>query len=171
MFLENAKSFALKNHYGINQLYDDYLPYEYHLRMVRFVGIRYKHLIPPDDWDLVESGIWNHDVIEDTGKTFNDLKTYCGKEVAELAYALSNDKGRTRKERAGDKYYEGIRNTKYAVFVKLCDRIANIEYSKMTQSRMFDMYKKENDDFILKLTCPEIENYSEMVKHIDNLLK
>lgn len=82
MFLENAKQFALKNHYGISQLYDDYLPYEYHLRMVRFVGLRYKHLIPPDDWDLVESGIWNHDVIEDTGKTFNDLKAACGKEVS-----------------------------------------------------------------------------------------
>lgn len=169
MFLENAKKFALKNHYGIGQLYDDYLPYEFHLRMVHTVGIRYNHLIPSDDWDLVECGIWNHDVIEDTGKTFNDVKEACGKEVAEIVFALSNEKGKNRKERAGDKYYEGIRNTKYAVFIKLCDRIANVEYGKMTRSKMFQMYKKENADFIIKLTCPEIENYLEMIKHLNDL--
>jgi hypothetical protein len=33
------------------------------------------------------------------------------------------------------------------VFVKLCDRIANVQYSKMTKSRMFKMYQEEHSDF------------------------
>ena len=38
--------------------------------------------------------------------------------AAEIVYALTNDKGRTRKERAGEHYYAGIRETPYAPFVK-----------------------------------------------------
>ena len=49
--------------------------------------------------------------------------------AAEIAYALTNDKGRTRAERAGEKYYQGIRETPYAPFVKLADRLANISHS------------------------------------------
>jgi hypothetical protein len=74
-----------------------------------------------------------------------------GQEAADIIYAVTNEKGKNRSERANDKYYEGIRNTKGAVFVKLCDRIANVQYSKMTKSRMFEMYRKENDNFMTKL--------------------
>ena len=56
--------------------------------------------------------------------------------AAEIVYALTNDKGRTREERAGVKYYQGIRETPYAPFVKLADRLANITYS----------FKNYNDD-------------------------
>jgi (p)ppGpp synthase/HD superfamily hydrolase len=70
-----------------------------------------------------------------------------GQEAADIIYAVTNEKGKNRSERANDKYYEGIRNTPGAVFVKLCDRIANVQYSKMTKSRMFEMYKKENMNF------------------------
>ncbi len=74
-----------------------------------------------------------------------------GKEEADIIYALTNEKGRNRAERGNDKYYEGIRNTPGAIFVKLCDRIANVQYSKMTKSRMFEMYKKENPEFMSKV--------------------
>ena len=63
-------------------------------------------------------------------------------------YAVSNEKGKNRKERANDKYYEGIRNTEGASFVKICDRIANVQYSKLTKSKMFDTYYRENEHFI-----------------------
>ena len=49
----------------------------------------------------------------------------------EIAYALTNEKGRTRAERANEKYYEGIRSTKYAPMVKYADRIANLRFSVM----------------------------------------
>ena len=49
--------------------------------------------------------------------------------AAEIVYALTNEKGRTRAERAGVKYYEGIRAVPYAPMVKLADRMANIRFS------------------------------------------
>lgn len=49
--------------------------------------------------------------------------------ATEIVYALTNDKGRTRAERAGEKYYAGIRSTPYAPLIKLCDRYANMSYS------------------------------------------
>jgi hypothetical protein len=94
---------------------------------------------------------WGHDLIEDCRVSYNDVKEILGQEAADIVYAVTNEKGKNRKERANDKYYEGIRETKGAVFVKLCDRIANVQYSKMTGSRMFEMYRKENDNFIEKL--------------------
>jgi (p)ppGpp synthase/HD superfamily hydrolase len=101
--------------------------------------------------------------------SYNDVKNQLGQEAADIIYAVSNEKGKTRAERANDKYYEGIRNTPGAVFVKLCDRIANVQYSKMTKSRMFEMYKKENTNFLTKLGGGDIEYY-EMVVALTNLL-
>ena len=49
--------------------------------------------------------------------------------AAEIVYALTNEKGRTRAERAGVKYYEGIRAVPYAPMVKLADRMANVRFS------------------------------------------
>ena len=73
--------------------------------------------------------------------------------ATEIVYALTNDKGRTREERAGEKYYQGIRVTPYAPFVKLCDRLANVTYSCSVDngrngSRMREVYKGEMGKFL-----------------------
>jgi hypothetical protein len=70
-------------------------------------------------------------------------------------------------------YYEGIRNTKGAVFVKLCDRIANVQYSKMTKSRMFELYKEENDNFMTELGYAFINchEYSVMFNYLMDLFE
>jgi (p)ppGpp synthase/HD superfamily hydrolase len=114
---------------------------------------------------------WGHDLIEDCRVSYNDVKEQLGQEAADIIYAVTNEKGKNRKERANDKYYEGIRNTPGAVFVKLCDRIANVQYSKMTKSRMFEMYKKENDEFIVKLGYDDTNThpYFEMFSYLVNL--
>jgi (p)ppGpp synthase/HD superfamily hydrolase len=110
-----------------------------------------------------------HDTIEDTRVTYNDVKSALGHYVADLVYALTNEKGKTRKERANDKYYEGIRSEKYGIFVKMCDRIANVEYSKMSGSRMFEMYKKENEDFIKSLDIKEYHMCYSMKVYLDKV--
>jgi len=160
----NSKSqWCIEQHSSTNHMYDTYLPYEFHLRMVHNVGQQFKHLLGDEEYftgDVVVNpttqvstrhacmiACWGHDLIEDCRVSYNDVKEHLGQEVAEIVYAVTNEKGKNRKERANDKYYEGIRNTKGAVFVKLCDRIANVQYSKMTGSRMFEMYKKENPEF------------------------
>jgi (p)ppGpp synthase/HD superfamily hydrolase len=114
---------------------------------------------------------WGHDLIEDCRVSYNDVKQHLGQEAADIVYAVSNEKGKTRAERANDKYYVGIRNTPGAVFVKLCDRIANVQYSKMTKSRMFEMYKKENRHFVIFLGKLKSEEHplDEMFNYLENL--
>jgi (p)ppGpp synthase/HD superfamily hydrolase len=101
--------------------------------------------------DACLTACWGHDLIEDCRVSYNDVVSNLGLEAADIVYALTNEKGKSRNDRANDRYYEGIRNTPGAVFVKLCDRIANVQYSSMTGSRMFEMYKKENNNFMIKL--------------------
>jgi (p)ppGpp synthase/HD superfamily hydrolase len=181
------KEWCIEQHRKTNHMYSEYLPYEFHLRMVAEVANDFKHLLD-DTKDYFTGketvrhdenkvtlrtaclrGVWAHDLCEDCRVSYNDVKNKLGQEVADIVYAVTNEKGKTRAERANDKYYEGIRNTPGAVFVKLCDRIANVQYSKMTKSRMFEMYKKENTNFLTKLGGGDIEYY-EMVVALTNLL-
>lgn len=154
------QQWCIDQHRNTNHWYDQYLPYEFHLRMVAQSGKDFIHLLKYLDTDGEDINltsedillsIWAHDLIEDCRVSYSDVKRELGENVADIVYAVTNDKGKTRKERAGIKYYEGIRNTPGAVFVKLCDRIANVQYSKMTKSRMFEMYGKEHKDFELMM--------------------
>lgn len=135
----------VSKHRETNHLYDNYLPYEFHLRMVVKVCNDFKGSL------TLELACWGHDLIEDTRTSYNDCKQVLGEDIANIIYAVSNEKGKNRSERANDKYYDGIRRTEGATFVKLCDRIANAEYSKMTSSKMFELYKKENAKFMVML--------------------
>ncbi len=168
MKIEDKINWISEQHSSTNHMYDTYLPYEFHLRMVVNVYERFKHILdsgveyetgdrianPVSQLSVrhvVKLACWGHDLIEDTRVSYNDVKKVLGRGAADIIYAVTNEKGKNRKERANDKYYEGIRNTPGAVFVKLCDRIANLQYSKMTGSPMFEMYKKENDEFMSRL--------------------
>jgi (p)ppGpp synthase/HD superfamily hydrolase len=159
------REWCIEQHKNTNHMYSEYLPYEFHLRMVAEVANDFKHLLddtkdyftgedyrgPKQDQvtlkDACLRAVWGHDLIEDCRVSYNDVKNKLGQEAADIIYAVTNDKGKNRKERAGVNYYKGIRETPGAVFVKLCDRIANVQYGKMTKSRMFEMYEKENSDF------------------------
>ena len=163
---EQAQSYAKDRHRAVMQLYDGE-PYEFHLTMVASTAMEYLKLIPEQDWDVVVAACWVHDVIEDCRETYNDVTKNTCKEVAEIAYALTNEKGKTRADRANEKYYQGIRDTPYATFVKLCDRIANIRHSRAKGSRMIEVYRKEHEDFKKKLWFPA---YEEMFHYMDYLL-
>ena len=146
MISEKAKHYAEKCHNETNQQYDKQ-PYFIHLQMVVDAAWRFIYLIPEQYRDDVIAGCWVHDCIEDCRQTYNDVQNATNKMVAEYAYALTNEKGKTRLERANDKYYEGIRNLPYATFIKLCDRIANMEYSKTHKGNMFKKYTAEYPHF------------------------
>ena len=148
--IEKARSYAIGCHERTLHLYDG-KPYVTHLQMVVDTANKFIYLVPLEHRDNVVAACWVHDVIEDCRQTYNDVKKQTNEEIAELAYALTNEKGRTRKERANDKYYDGIRQTPFASFVKVCDRIANYEYSKKQSSAMVGVYEKEMQEFISKL--------------------
>lgn len=165
--IEITTKHAIEAHKAVNHLYDG-KPYETHLTLAVMAGLFFKHLLPHEDVDNVIAGIWEHDTIEDCNLTYNDVKNATNETVAELAYACTNEKGRNRAERANAKYYEGIRNTKHATFVKLCDRIANIQYSLSVNNRMIDVYKKEHKHFKEMLYTDE---YKIMWDFIDELFE
>ena len=150
-------NWILEQHSSTNHMYNGYLPYRFHLEMVAHIAKQNIHLIPDSNEgeesfrDSVILASWGHDLIEDTRVSYTDVRDKLGFTEAEIIYAVTNEKGKNSKERANDKYYEGIRNTPSAVFVKLCDRIANVQYSKLTGSQMFEMYMKENKNFMEKL--------------------
>lgn len=109
------------------------------------------HCIREEDRELAYAACWLHDTIEDCRVTYNDVKQEFGIEISEAVYALTNEKGRNRKERANEKYYEGIRNTNVAAFVKICDRIANVKHSYESGNSMLKKYFDENEWFMLQV--------------------
>lgn len=164
--IEKAREWTFARHMEVNHFYDG-KPYSYHLQMVVDVAYEFIHLIPEEKRETVIAGCYSHDVIEDARQTYNDVKNALGEGVAELSYALTNEKGKIRSERANDKYYQGIRETLYATFIKLCDRIANIRHSKKVGSKMFEMYKKETPKFISKIYDSK---YKEMFEYLEALV-
>lgn len=165
-------AFAIEAHNKVNHLYDD-KPYSVHLAIVVGYAFRFKDVVPNTVFDDVISACWLHDTIEDCRLTYNDVKSVAGETVADIVYAVTNEKGKTRKERANDKYYEVIRDTPWATFVKLCDRLANAQYARGqgTASRMFLMYRKENSDFLESLFPDKnVYQYREMIAELKSLL-
>ena len=160
--IEQIRRMAYQLHEAVNQTYGGGLPYVYHLDMVAN-GVRdFGHLVCAGKGDVLPLffAAYYHDSIEDARQTYNDVKKtasgFMTDEQAlmatEIAYALTNDKGRSRAERAGEKYYKGIRETPYAPFVKLCDRLANVSFSCSEQGgfnqRMKGVYRQENEHFL-----------------------
>lgn len=163
---------AYQVHAAVNQHYDDSHPYGFHLDMVTDTAMRFlpslgERVVP--DIAAVHFGAMFHDSIEDARLTYNDLMQIACEYLperqvvtaVEIAYALTNDKGRTRAERAGERYYSGIRCTPYAPLVKLADRIANFAYSlrrtNTSNFRMAAVYASEMAHFLRALTVSEEE--------------
>ena len=160
--IERIRQLAHELHRSVNQSYGEGLPYSYHLDMVVDNVREFGHLVWAREEDVLPLmfGGYFHDSIEDARLTYNDVmheaRMLMTEEQAlmgtEIVYALTNDKGRTRAERAGEKYYKGIRETTYAPFVKMCDRVANITFTcsnlDSSNNRMKQVYKEEVPHFL-----------------------
>lgn len=164
---EIAKDYAIRRHREVNHHYNALYPYAFHLQMTVEIANKFIHLIPEEDRPDVIGGCWVHDIIEDARETYNNVKQVTNETIAEYAYALCNEKGKTRKERANEKYYQGIIRYKHALFIKLCDRIANVTFSLNERSSMINMYKKEYDDFHGSLYDGR---FQEMWDYLENIL-
>lgn len=156
-------------HEEVNQKYDNH-PYSYHLNMVaERTDANLKKLgycsIDDELYVAIMFGAYFHDSIEDARLTYNDVKKIAMEYMdemhatvaTEIVYALTNEKGRNRGERANDKYYKGICDTPYANIVKYSDREANMAYSKHTGSKMYGTYVTENEHFMVELGFTEAE--------------
>ena len=173
---------AAQCHAAVNQTYDGYLPYAFHLRLTASYALRFLPLLQLDEaqGETVLAAAYFHDTLEDARLSYNDLNALLTRlkaehglrldvhAAAEAVYALTNDKGRTRAERAGDAYYQGIRETPFAPFLKMCDRLANLRYSTLwtPRQRMAQVYAEEMPHFLKNIgQVPE-----EMVREAERLL-
>ena len=173
---------AAQCHAAVNQTYDGYLPYAFHLRLTASYALRFLPLLQLDEpqGETVLAAAYFHDTLEDARLSYNDLTALLTRlkdehglrldvrAAAEAVYALTNDKGRTRAERAGDAYYKGIRETPFAPFLKMCDRLANLRYSTLwtPRQRMAQVYAEEMPHFLKNIgQVPE-----EMVREAERLL-
>lgn len=154
-----------------NQKYDGTLPYSFHLEMVAKQAEKFQKYIPSDlpYYNYVWVGIYGHDSIEDARLTYNDIKQKFGVEVAEIIYLCTQDKGRNRSERKSDVWYHAIKQNDLAVFVKLCDIIANVKYSLLTNSSMFKKYKAEYNQKVKPMLYTE--QYKDMFDYLDKIFE
>ena len=177
-------------HDAVNQTYESY-PYGYHLDRVTGAVIDYLAPVCTDEEDIlpVIFGSYFHDSIEDARLTYSDVKNealkFFSEEKAllatEIVYALTNEKGRTREERAGERYYSLIRETPYAPFVKACDRFANMNHSFWKEDKfdlkMRKVYSDEMEHFLQGVTSPHAESDprfsipEELIQKMNDLVK
>lgn len=159
------RAVAHEVHAAVNQHYDKVLPYSVHLDAVADIAMRFGREVCLSIRDILPIlfGAYMHDSIEDARLTYNDVTALARMMMdeaqaymaAEIVYALTNEKGRTRAERANAKYYEGIRATPYAPLCKMADRLANVSYSvehrSDKNSGMRDVYGRENAHFLASI--------------------
>ena len=177
---------AFQIHDDVNQKYDHVLPYGFHLKMVASFVSRYGYLVAESEADILilYAGAYLHDTIEDARMTYNDIvkfiddfrvgslvlpeeiKRKLEEQVPEIVYALTNEKGRNRKERANETYYKGIRDTRFASFIKMCDRLANIQYTMMFvfANRMLEVYRREYPEFIRSISEGSVTPIPDVMK-------
>lgn len=132
---QDAREFAETRH--ATQRYGD-RPYVVHLTAVREV------LRSFDLGGDLAIAAWLHDVLEDTATSREELRARFGADVDELVWAVTGV-GANRKERNASAYTK-IRATPRAGYLKLADRIANVEASRDRPDKLA-MYRSEQQRF------------------------
>lgn len=121
-----AAEFAILAH-G-DQKYGDE-PYSYHLEKV------YRNAVKFGGSEIHQMVAWLHDVIEDTTMDRARIQRSFGGQIATIVELLSNTNSK-------EETFKRIRTDKDAVFVKLCDRLANV-----SEGQKNDKYRKEHELF------------------------
>lgn len=185
-WIQALEKAAFSLHDRVNQKYDHYLPYGFHLKQAASYVSRYGHLVAEKTSDIwiLYAAAYLHDTLEDTRMSYHDLERFLHdflrenkplpaddlpeieRQVPEIVYALTNEKGRNRHERADERYYRGIREVRFASFIKMCDRLANMSYSAMFlfTNRMFTVYKQEYPAFLRSIDEGSVTPIPEAMK-------
>lgn len=168
-----------------NQKYGDNLPYSFHLKMVQDQADKFIHLVeqtlkyisgPPSiepvyskEREWVMAAIAGHDLIEDARVSYNDIKGRVGVEVADIIFLCTEMRGRDRAERKSDEFYKQLAENELAVFVKLCDIMANSLYSVSTNSSMLKKQMEEWPKIKERLSKHTMGKFIEMAQYLDKI--
>lgn len=137
------KAFLLAAEYHQHQKYGEH-PYLVHLYDVVNVLIEYG-FNTPTFYHLLAAA-WLHDTLEDTTLNYSKIKTECGEYVAEIVFAVTDELGRSRKERK-KKTLPKLTGFEDAQIVKLADWIANLRDCHRNRSDLLQMYRKDYRSF------------------------
>jgi (p)ppGpp synthase/HD superfamily hydrolase len=173
--VERAAKFARDMHAYTNCKYDNQ-PYDIHLKMVEDNAERFIHnffsCVKTERENehlqiLVKSAASCHDLFEDARISYNNLKEIMGVEVAEVVFKLTDCDGRNRRHKLLQTLAK-VMNNERSKYVKLCDRIANAQYSFNNKSRMFNVYKAELP--ILQFALKEPNQFEDMWLELETIL-
>jgi (p)ppGpp synthase/HD superfamily hydrolase len=104
------------------------LPYVVHVAMVAMEVIHVLQVEDGIDGDLAVQCALLHDVIEDAGKSYEDLETAFGKKVADGALALTkSSRIESKSEKMADSLARIKGQPREIGMVKLADRIINLQ--------------------------------------------
>jgi (p)ppGpp synthase/HD superfamily hydrolase len=159
------RAFCARSH-G-DQQYDSGLSYDFHLNKVEEVAVRFGF-----SSRTIRMICQGHDVIEDPKLTPRQLlMAGASRIVVNAIMALSDEPGANREERKA-KTYPKIAKNRRALIVKLCDRIANVEYGISTGNlRKFTMYKGEFPEFERQLRNHADAELEPMWQHLEYLFQ
>tara|TARA_R110002073_G_scaffold144403_2_gene296500 strand:- start:4983 stop:5537 length:555 start_codon:yes stop_codon:yes gene_type:complete len=180
--IERWSRYCSEQHDKVGQTYGKELPYSFHLDAVYQQVNHFGHLLDNygkvgkvSELTMAKAAAWGHDLLEDTNLTYNDVRqaishmdglTISRNEITEIIYCLTDYKGRNRAERKPQKYYDELCANEVALYVKLCDLIANKLYSRLTGSSMYQMYKREYPNFKEKTYNPR---FREMYLYLESI--
>lgn len=118
---------------------------------------------------VMQAAAYLHDVVEDTPTTIDEVRQEFGHDVADLVWAVTNEPGNNRRERARATYPK-IHALRRATILKLADRTVNVEQCwKSRDSRLF-MYKREYPAFRVALREPADTALLPIWDHLDDLM-
>ena len=157
--VEDIRKIAAGIHAGVNQYYDGSKPYVFHLDMVvdqmlylynkAIEGWEYR--LQDDELLMLIFAAYFHDTIEDCRLHWAGVVNYAkllishkyAEHAADIVFALTEEKGKTRADRHCDKYFDGIASIRYASIVKTADICANTIYSWYKSEKQYNKYLKE----------------------------
>lgn len=129
-----------------NQKYAGKLPYSFHLELVAKQAMLFLNECKIENYYTtgeIYAVAYGHDSIEDARVTYNDIREMFGITIANSIYHCTEEKGKNRAERKNDKFYSELIQDRLATYIKLCDLIANIKFSLLTNSSMYFKYRDE----------------------------
>jgi (p)ppGpp synthase/HD superfamily hydrolase len=155
-------------------------PYIYHLESVVKIIQNVFPLEYRNKAELMIAG-WLHDTVEDQPDkiSFEKIKELYGETVCDIVKAVTDERDERgfpliRKERA-KRLYPKLKENNNALILKLCDRIANLEFCITMMSvgvdNLFDMYSKEYAEFRKNLFADKDDEFIEQLwGHLDKLV-
>lgn len=180
VIMEETEKYAMSYHK--DQKYGDY-GYLYHLKLVHeIVNDLYDF---PDftekELEVLHIGAYLHDLLEDTSCTDSDLNRMYGNPLLTRTIQLVTDVLRdpetdlplTRKQKHKYTYprlANAVKNgNDLALALKLADRIANVQFSKIENPKIFNMYSNEHIYFRNTLIPSSTERLVHAWETLDNI--